>query len=641
MSGSSASAANMTIGTKWAAAGTFGVSASGNTIVITYTAPAPAKPAGLTASDGTSTAHVALSWTDGSGETGYVIWRHTANSFGSATAIYTNAANTTTYNDSSANPGQSYYYWVTATNASGSSAESDPDTGYRRLAAPTGVAATDGTSTANITVTWSAVTGATAYHVFRDTDSDPAGATALGAKASGFTDAVTPGQIYYYWVVASNSTSSSTSDWSSADSGYVKLTAPGDVAATENQSDKVTVSWSDVTGETGYTIYRHEANNSGAASIIGTAAANATSYNDASATAGTTYYYWVRATNSTSQSMSDFSDPDTGMKTLTEPSKAASNILFSALANTSYTVSWERGDGDYVLVVAHQGSAPTDPTDTTTYNANAAFGSGDTTAAGSYVVYKGTGTNVSVTALSAETVYYFAVYEFNGAATPNYRTHDEPVANRTTLAAEPGTQASNIGISGPAEVSMSGFTWTDGNGAGRILVAKAGSPVDAFPADGTAYTAHTNFGSGNQIGTGNYVVWVGSGQPARISSLERDTVYHFRLFEYNGSAATINYNTNTAAGNPYSQTTMAANPSSAASDLTVTSIGADTLTVTWTKGTAGTNTLIVIRSGADPAAPTDMVTYSANAAFGSGDTTAAGSYVVYTNTGTSSTVTGL
>ena len=641
MSGSSASAANMTIGTKWAAAGTFGVSASGNTIVITYTAPAPAKPAGLTASDGTSTAHVALSWTDGSGETGYVIWRHTANSFGSATAIYTNAANTTTYNDSSANPGQSYYYWVTATNASGSSAESDPDTGYRRLAAPTGVAATDGTSTSLITVTWDAVTGATGYHVFRDTDSDPAGATALGAKASGFTDAVTPGQIYYYWVVASNSTSSSTSDWSSADSGYVKLTAPGDVAATENQSDKVTVSWSDVTGETGYTIYRHEANNSGAASIIGTAAANATSYNDASATAGTTYYYWVRATNSTSQSMSDFSDPDTGMKTLTEPSKAASNILFSALANTSYTVSWERGDGDYVLVVAHQGSAPTDPTDTTTYNANAAFGSGDTTAAGSYVVYKGTGTNVSVTALSAETVYYFAVYEFNGAATPNYRTHDEPVANRTTLAAEPGTQASNIGISGPAEVSMSGFTWTDGNGAGRILVAKAGSPVDAFPADGTAYTAHTNFGSGNQIGTGNYVVWVGSGQPARISSLERDTVYHFRLFEYNGSAATINYNTNTAAGNPYSQTTMAANPSSAASDLTVTSIGADTLTVTWTKGTAGTNTLIVIRSGADPAAPTDMVTYSANAAFGSGDTTAAGSYVVYTNTGTSVTVTGL
>ncbi len=201
------------------------------------------------------------------------------------------------------------------------------------------------------------------------------------------------------------------------------------------------------------------------------------------------------------------------------------------------TVGWTRGNGDYVLVVAKQGSAPTDPSDSTTYTANAAFGSGDTTAAGSYVVYKGTGTSVPVTALSAGTEYYFAVYEFNGVTTPNYRTSDEPVSNRYTLVAEPTTQASSITISGVNEVSLTGINWTDGDGASRLLVVKAGSAVDSFPADGATYSASATFGSGTEIGTGNYVVHDGSGPLATLSGLTRDTVYHFRVFEYNGSWA--------------------------------------------------------------------------------------------------------
>jgi hypothetical protein len=165
--------------------------------------------------------------------------------------------------------------------------------------------------------------------------------------------------------------------------------------------------------------------------------------------------------------------------------------------------------------------------------------------------------------------------------------------------------------------------------------------VDSFPVDGTSYSYSTNFGSGSEIGTSNFVVWIGAGQPARISALTRDVVYHFRLFEFNGSGATANYNTNAAAGNPISQTTMAGNPGSAASDLAVSAIGAQAFTVTWTKGATGTNTLIVIRAGAAPSGPTDMNSYAADPVFGSGSDLGSGSYVVYTNTGTSVTVTGL
>ena len=641
MSGSSASAANMSIGTKWASGGTFAVSASGNTIVVTHTPGAPSAPV-ATASDGTSTAQVELNWGDVSCETGYVIKRNTADDYASATALYTNAANALSYNDTSATPGQRYYYWVTATNLGGSTASAS-DSGYRRLAPPANLAATDGTSTDDVTVTWDAATGASSYHLYRDTDSNPTGATALGPQSSGYADVPpSPGQIYYYWVLASNSTSSSTSDWSTANSGYRKLTAPGSVAATENLSDRVTVTWGNVAGETGFGIWRHTADVSGSATCIGSVAADVLTYDDVTAAAGQTYYYWIRATNSTSASMSDFSLSDTGMKTLSEPTTAASAIVFGDLAMTSYTVSWTRGNGDYVLVVARQGAAPADPTDSTVYAADATMGLGDVTAAGSYVVYKGTGTNVTVTGLSAATEYTFAAYEFNGDVTPNYRTSDEPTASRYTLAAEPNTQASSIVVAGTNEVTLTGINWTDGNGSSRLVVVKAGSAVDAFPVDGANYVASTNFGGGTQIGTGNYVVWAGSGPIGGITNLIRDAAYHFRVFEFNGTlGTTANFFTNAASGNPYSLKTMAVVPGSNPTDLTISPIGTNGFTVTWTKGTTGTNTLIVIRAGGNPVDPTDLNSYTADAIFGNGSNLGSSSYVVYNGTGSSVAVTNL
>ncbi len=351
----------------------------------------------------------------------------------------------------------------------------------------------------------------------------------------------------------------------------------------------------------------------------------------------------MRGANSTSASLGDFSASDYGYRILGEPSTAASDIVFGDLDTTSYTVSWTRGDGSYVLVVARQGAVPADPSDSTVYAANAAFGSGDTTAAGSYVVYKGTGTNVTVTALSAGTEYTFAVYEFNGTDTPNYRTSDEPTASRTTLVAEPTTQASGIVIAGTNEVSLTGISWTDGNGAGRLVVAKAGSAVDSFPVDGADYTASATFGSGTEIGTGNYVMHAGSGPfDTAGSSLTRDTVYYFRVFEYNGTlGTTVNFLTNTAADNPISQTTMAGTPGSNPTGLDITDIGTNGFTVAWTKGTTGTNTLIVVRAGAGPSDPEDLHSYTADPVFGAGSDLGSGSYVVYNGTGSSVTVTNL
>ena len=127
-----------------------------------------------------------------------------------------------------------------------------------------------------------------------------------GASSGVLTLAV-PGQQYHYWVMAIAASSSSTSDWSTADTGYRKLAEVAGLAASyDTYSDRVALTWTDGTGETGYGIWRNVANDSATAVFVDTAAADAAGYDDTTATAGVEYYYWVTATNTTSASMGDF-----------------------------------------------------------------------------------------------------------------------------------------------------------------------------------------------------------------------------------------------------------------------------------------------------------------------------------------------
>jgi hypothetical protein len=117
------------------------------------------------------------------------------------------------------------------------------------------------------------------------------------------------------------------------------------------------------------------------------------------------------------------------------PSSQATSFTSSSITSSSATVGWTRGNGTAgVLVVARaSGAVNTDPTDGNTYTADAAFGSGTQVGTGNYVVYKGTGTSVSVTGLSPSTAYHFAIYEYNTTGTMHNMT--ELTGNLTTSAA--------------------------------------------------------------------------------------------------------------------------------------------------------------------------------------------------------------
>ncbi len=106
-------------------------------------------------------------------------------------------------------------------------------------------------------------------------------------------------------------------------------------------------------------------------------------------------------------------------------------------------------------------------------------------------------------------------------------------ASLTVMATEPTTAASAIDFT---LVGTAGLTvnWTNGNGTDRLVLVKSGSAVDASPADGTEYIAGTAFGSGSEIGIGNYVVYAGTGNSVSVTGLTAGTTYHTAVYEFNG-----------------------------------------------------------------------------------------------------------
>jgi fibronectin type 3 domain-containing protein len=156
-------------------------------VTVTPFVLTPAAPAGLTATGGNT--QVSLSWTASANATGYRVYR-------GATLVATQAG--TTFLDTGLTNGTAYSYTVVATNGSASSPASTAVNATPMAPAPgtpTGLAATPGN--ASMVLTWTAVPGATAYHVYR-------GGVLVGSPMTAtFTDTgLTNGTTYTYYVKA-------------------------------------------------------------------------------------------------------------------------------------------------------------------------------------------------------------------------------------------------------------------------------------------------------------------------------------------------------------------------------------------------------------------------------------------------------
>lgn len=110
----------------------------------------------------------------------------------------------------------------------------------------------------------------------------------------------------------------------------------------------------------------------------------------------------------------------------------------------------------------------------------------------------------------------------------------------------PTVQASKVSFSNISANYIT-ISWTNGDGLGRIVLMKEGNSVDSIPVNLTEYNDSSVFGSGDEIGSGNFVVYKGSGNSVKVTGLTKETLYSVAVFEYNGSAGSEIYLTDSPA----------------------------------------------------------------------------------------------
>jgi len=264
-------------------------------------------------------------------------------------------------------------------------------------------------------------------------------------------------------------------------------------------------------------------------------------------TPGTTYYFAIFEYNGTGVNTEYLLDPYLAASATTAiaPTQQTHDLTFSNITTTSVKMDWVKGNGNRRLIIARK-DAPvnSDPVDLHSYSGASAFGAGTQVGAGNYSVYSSSGTSVVLTNLTANSTYYFAIYEYNGSSEPVYL---KPAYTGSVTTRSAPTVPSKDMVVTHVDGKELHFSWTPGNGAHRIMVAKLGSAVTGTPQDGVDYQFNETIGMGQTIGTGEYVVFDGNGHEANVYGLQPFSTYYFKVFEYDGSGNATVYLTSLTA----------------------------------------------------------------------------------------------
>ncbi len=125
--------------------------------------------------------------------------------------------------------------------------------------------------------------------------------------------------------------------------------------------------------------------------------------------AGTKIYYKGYATNDQGSVLTDEGS------FYTDPTNQPTNIVFSSIGNTGMTISWDDGNGIGRIVVVKAGGAVDSPVvDGTEHSANTVFQSGAQLGSGNFVIYRSSGSSVTITGLVHSITYHVAIYEYAG-----------------------------------------------------------------------------------------------------------------------------------------------------------------------------------------------------------------------------------
>ena len=293
----------------------------------------PAAPT-VTISNVASSGKIRLTWNAVSGASSYQIYRSTSKN---GTYKLVKTATGTSFTNTSAVAGKTYYYYVVAVAKDGTkSASSAVKSRTCDLAQPV-ISTSNVASSGKVKVSWDAVENATGYTIcIYDAD----GAllkTASTTKTSATHSTGVAGKAYSYKVRATCAVDSAASAYSAAKSRTCDLARPEVTVSNVVSSGKVKVSWDKVKGATKYAIYIYDEDGA----LLKTSTTTKTSATHNSGVAGEVYTYKVRAQCAVSAATSAYSSAKTRACDLAQPAITVTTDASTGKIN----VSWEPIEG--------------------------------------------------------------------------------------------------------------------------------------------------------------------------------------------------------------------------------------------------------------------------------------------------------
>lgn len=248
---------------------------------------------------GSSATKITVSWSPVTDAVSYEIYRSTSKK-GTYKKIGSVEGNATSYTDSKLQMTKKYYYKVEARikgyKATGTSGMSKEVASYP--ARQTNITSVGVNSNGQLQVTWQKIENSKGYQLYRSTEQNgqyQLVTTASSASAVTYVDATAESGKFYYYKVRPISKYAGKTIYGidSSVAAGILLTAPTDVTVTSVSENQLDISWTAVTGASGYVVYRSTEVN-GTYTELGTRTASETTFSDKTVTQGVTYYYKIK-----------------------------------------------------------------------------------------------------------------------------------------------------------------------------------------------------------------------------------------------------------------------------------------------------------------------------------------------------------
>jgi titin len=329
------------------------------------------------------------------------------------------------------------------------------------------------------------------------------------ANATSISDTLnlSPGTQYFYRARATNSAGPS-SDSNTANATTAAPTAPAapsSLVASAVSQTQINLTWVDNSNnETGFIVERSLNGTDGWMSV-GTPAANATSFNNTTGlSAGTQYFYRVRATNGVGDSGNSNTANATTSAAPTAPA-APGTLAALAVSSSQINLTWVDNSNNETGFIVERSLNGTDGwTSVGTPAANA------------------TSFN-NTTGLSASTQYFYRVRATNGVGDSG----NSNVANATTSAAPTVPAAPSNLLASAVSSSQINLTWTDNaTDETGFIVERSADGVNGWTSVGTPAANATSFNN--------------------TTGLSASTQYFYRVRATNGVGPSTNSNTASA-----------------------------------------------------------------------------------------------